>query len=142
MKMGFSFGRCVRDIVTGQVDYEDVYMVVSRTMIRDSSHVKAVIEHYLHEPQYLLGLDADQCQSVAKKLYLSGKLHQPRLGGFHPMKVAEDMVWMDLSPPLDQESQSSPQVQKAWKDYQMALKLTSPQKPDLDRAHYKLRDDF
>jgi len=31
MKIGFSFGRCVRDIVKGIVDIDDVMCVIART---------------------------------------------------------------------------------------------------------------
>lgn len=143
MKIGFSFGRCVRDIVNGMVDYDDVYLIVSRTLIQDSTHVDGVIEHYLNEPEYLLGLDEGKCYDIGQKLYLDGKLYQPRKYGFNPRKVAQDAVWMDLMPCLnDPESLQSEQVIAAWKQYQLALKMTSLQKyPSKDMAD-RLRDDF
>lgn len=143
MKIGFSFGRCVRDLVDGTVDFDDVYLVVSRTMIHDSSQVDDVVSHYLHEPGYLLGLDEGQCYDMATKLYLSGKLIQPRLQGHHPRKVAENAVWMDLMPTIMDESQKSEQVVHAWKQYQLALKMTSlTQYPSKEEANARLRDDF
>lgn len=143
MKIGFSFGRCVRDLVSGKVDFDDVYLVVSRTLIHDSSQTDDIVSHYLHEPQYLLGLDEGACYDMATKLYLSGKLYQPRLYGHHPRKVAEDAVWMDLMPCLDdEEAQNSEQAIHAWKQYQLALKMTSLKKfPTKDEAN-RLRDDF
>lgn len=144
MKIGFSFGRCLRDIVSGKVDFEDVYLVVARTLIHDSSHVDRVVEQYLYEAQYLLGLDEGACYDMGQKLYLSGKLYQPRKYGFHPQMVAEDAVWMDLMPVLDDaEAQNSEQVIHAWKQYQLALKMTSLKKyPSKEEAAERLRDDF
>jgi hypothetical protein len=143
MKIGFSFGRCVRDIVNGTVDYDDVYLIVARTLIHDSSHVDDVIAQYLHEPNYLLGLDEGQCYDVGQKLYLGGKLYQPRKYGHRPVKVAEDAVWMDLMPCVDDsEALQSEQVVAAWRQYQLALKMTTlkqyPKKHEADR----LKDDF
>lgn len=138
MKIGFSFGRCLRDIVNGTVDYDDVYLIVSRTLIQDSTHVDGVVEEYLFRPDYLMGLDETKCYEIGQKLYLNGKLYQPRKYGFHPRMVAEDALWMDLAPTIMGEDQASEQVVQAWKQYQLALKMTSlKQFP----AH-SLKDDF
>jgi hypothetical protein len=125
MKIGFSFGRCIRDIVNGDVVYEDVYLIVSRTMMFDSSHVDEVVDSYLSRPEYLMGLDEGKCYDVANKLYLEGKLYQPRCHGKNPSRVTEDAVWMDLAPTIMGDEQQTQQVQQAWKNYQLALKMTS-----------------
>jgi len=154
MKIGFSFGRCIRDIVKGIVDYDDVYLIVSRTLIHDSSHVDDVIAEYLFRPEYLSGLDEGQCYDIGRKLYLSGKLFQPRVMGHYPRSIAEDAVWMDLSPCLlgQDENGNTPmqtdQVKAAWKQYQLALKMTSLRKyPSKDEVKGLIgenpyRDDF
>lgn len=138
MKIGFSFGRCLRDIVNGTVDYDDVYLIVSRTLIHDSSQVGLVVEEYLYRPDYLMGLDEEKCYEIGSRLYLDGKLYQPRVSGYRPKMVAEDAIWMDLAPTITGEDQNAEQVMQAWKQYQLALKMTSLKKfPDID-----LRDDF
>jgi hypothetical protein len=137
MKIGFSFGRCVRDIVKGTVDYDDVYLVIAQTAIYDSSQIEDVVDEYLHRPDYLMGLDQGRCYDVATELYLSGKLIQPRLQGKFPRFVSEEAVWMDLMPTLTGEETQSEQVIAAWKQYQLALKMTSlkkyPSKEDTRR---------
>lgn len=149
MKIGFSFGRCLRDIVNGTVDMGDVYLVVARTLIHDSSQVDDVVAEYLFRPGYLMGLDESRCYEVGQELYLSGKLYQPRKYGYHPRMVAEDALWMDLAPCLlgvDEDGTSpmqSEQVQSAWKQYQLALKMTSLRKyPTKEEAALRLKDDF
>jgi len=149
MKIGFSFGRCVRDIVKGIVDYEDVYLIVSRTMVHDSTHVDGVIEVYLDRPDYLMGLDEGQCYDIGQKLFLDGKLYQPRLYGHNPKMIAESAVWMDLAPCIlgaDEDGSSpmeSEHVQAAWKQYQLALKMTTLRKyPSKDEVKNLLKDDF
>lgn len=144
MKIGFSFGRCVRDIVAGQVDYDDVYLIVARTLIHDSTQVDEIVDEYLYRAGYLQGLDEAKCYEVASKLYMDGKIYQPRKYGYHPRMVAENAVWMDLSPCIlgpdtdGMHPHHAEQVVKAWKNYQLALKMTAlKQFPDID-----LKDDF
>ena len=135
MKIGFSFGRCVRDIVKGVVDYDDVFMVFAQTMIFDSSQVDDVVEEYLCRPDYLMDLDEGKCYDVARRLYLDGKLHQARKQGHRARYIIEDAVWMDIMPTLMGDDAASEQVQAAWKQYQLALKMTSLKKyPNKDDA--------
>lgn len=143
MKIGFSFGRCLRDIVNGTVDFNDVYLIVARTLIHDSSQLDDIVEEYLCRPDYLMGLDEGACFDMAQKLYLSGKLYQPRKYGYHPQMVIEDAVWMDIMPTLMGEDAQSEQVVQAWKQYQLALKMTSLKKyPSKEEAKRLLGDDF
>lgn len=140
MKIGFSFGRCVRDIVKGVVDYDDVYLIVSRTAMRDSTHVAPVIEEYMYRADYCAGLDEDKCIEIAERLYHDGKVYQPRVtNGRDPRMVAEDMIWMDLAPTVTDDAQQAEQVQAAWKSYQLALKLTAAKIPENKRKTF---DDF
>ena len=143
MKIGFSFGRCLRDIVNGTVDYEDVFLIVSRTAMFDSSHVDNVVEQYLNEPSYLLGCDEGKCYDIATRLYLAGKIYQPRVHGHAMTRVAENAIWMDLAPTLSDGTEQSEQVVKAWRNYQLALKMTALKMPT-EPSHLKdtFNDDF
>lgn len=143
MKIGFSFGRCLRDIVNGEVSYDDVYLIVTRTAIHDSTQVDDVVEEYFFRADYLAGLDEATCFEIGKKLYLDGKLYQPRLYGKYPRQVSESAIWMDLMPVLSGEDVHSEQVMQAWKSYQLALKMTTLQKfPSKEEANERLKDDF
>lgn len=129
MKVGFSFGRCVRDIVNGVVAPDDVVVIVARTLMESEDQVRGVISHYMHRREYLFGLDQAECERVALQLYNSGKVFQPRKEGHRPgFMVQEDYVWMDLSPTVHEDNEL---VRKAWQQYQVALKLASTQRmPD------------
>ena len=137
MKIGFSYGRCVRDIVKGVVDYDDVFMIFAQTAFYDSTQIEGMVEEYLYREDYLMGLDEGQCYDVAKNLYLDGKIHQARTQGRRPRHIIEDAVWMDIMPTLMGEDAASEQVVQAWKQYQLALKMTSlkkyPSKEDAKR---------
>ena len=129
MKIGFSFGRCVRDIVNGTVEFDDVLLIVTRTRIAGPDDLAGVIRDYLHEPTYLGGLDPTECHAVAKRLWDAAKLHQPRLQGVHPPPIAEDYVWMDLVPTA---AEIEDHVRDSWKAYRTMLALGTrvPDMPD------------
>lgn len=127
MKIGFSFGRCVRDIVNGTVDYDDVLLVYAATSIPERDQLEWLIDSYLDRPGYLAGLDRSQCIGVAERLWDNAKIFQPRLHGRGRSMNAESGVWMDLAPTVTGDAQDNELVKKTWRDYQMALKLASPE---------------
>lgn len=141
MKIGLSFGRCVRDIVMDKVALSEVLVIVSRTRMETIDHVEGVVDTYMYRREYLHGLDRDKCMAVAAALFKSGKLHQPRLqGAFTGSAVAEDYVWMDAVPTVHEDNEV---VRKAWNSYQMALKLAAERVPDqIDRYVPEIRDNF
>jgi len=120
MKIGFSFGRCVRDIVIGTVDARDVLVIICATQIEDTSHIEPVIDAYLHRSDYLEGLDRDQCLDVATQLWFSGKLHQPRNFGARPYQARNHQIWADVLPSVVSKNTS---VLEAWSTYRMLLNL-------------------
>jgi hypothetical protein len=137
MKIGFSFGRCVRDIVEGKVQITDIVCIISRTYITHENQISEIIADYSYRPEYLAGLDLQKCIEVALDIYMRGLLHQPRAVGAHAPRIAETFVWMDLMPTTISDN---PIVEKAWRDYLMALKLTStealPSDPGSNIASY------
>ena len=54
MKIGFSFGRCIRDIVNGEVGYDDVAWIISGTALRDAETVKFCIQDYSLLTEHML----------------------------------------------------------------------------------------
>lgn len=128
MKIGFSFGRCVRDIVKGKVDIDDVVVIVSGTMV-DRERIANIMQEYMYREDYLYGLDEDTCIKVAHELWDSGKIHQPREFSQRRTKVMENCVWADLFPAGSTEE--DPMVEQAWKEYRALLGL-SGNRPDID----------
>jgi hypothetical protein len=96
MKIGFSLGRCVRDIVNGEVNIDDVVVVITQTMCHTSLQLHKVIEQYLTRTGYLKGLDVNECHYVARRLWDQGKIHQPRCLGADVKGVPEQSIWRDL----------------------------------------------
>lgn len=127
MRIGFSFGRCVRDIVTGKVKLEDVLVIVTRTHIKDRSQLNAVIDQYMDIADYLGGLDPAECLHVAIELWDHGKLHQPRAYGARTAHIPEAYVWMDAIPTAQD---MDPGIQEAWDAYRMLLVMRGNAIPD------------
>lgn len=125
MKIGFSFGRCIRDLVEGTVNYDDVLFIASRTRMKRIEDVPDVINEYMYQPTYLQGLDYDACVQMGIKLYESGKLHQYRVFDNYATamrNIPNNIVWMDLVPT---ELNDSPVVKTAWEEYRSVLTLCS-----------------
>ena len=118
MKIGFSLGRCIRDIVRKKVDIEDVLVIVTRTHSRDLAGILDIVDEYKYERTYLMGLDMDQCKQVATDLWHAGKIHQPRLNGTHPPMLHNAYVWMDIVPTATDLSETA---RSAWVQYRTLL---------------------
>lgn len=102
MKVGLSFSRCVRDIVDGAIDIDDVLVIIARTKFdpRDDEHWKEIWNGY-HDgiwsrPEWAAYPDSheEQFRRVALELYNTGKLHQPRLFGYYVNR--SDAIWLDV----------------------------------------------
>ncbi len=128
MKIGFSLGRCVRDIVAGVVAYEDVAFIISGTALRDEAAVQWCVDEYMFRRDYLLGLDRDQCSKIALDLYKDGKIFQPRLQGIRAFHIPEGAIWADLFPTNVSNSEA---VKKAWEAYRFMLHMTTQVHEDL-----------
>ena len=121
MKIGFSLGRCVRDIVKGHVSIDDVAFIIAATSIHDEPQLANVIEQYMYRnDDYLYGLDEAECQAVALELWSSNKILQPRRQGLHRHRQPENAVWVDMFPTVISENHS---VKTAWDAYRFMLHM-------------------
>jgi hypothetical protein len=121
MKIGFSLGRCVRDIVKGHVSINDVAFIIAATSIHDEPQLANVIEQYMYrDDDYLYGLDEDTCQSVALDLWKTNKILQPRRQGLHRHRQPENAVWVDMFPTVISDNHS---VKTAWDAYRFMIHM-------------------
>ena len=121
MKIGFSLGRCIRDIVKGNISEDDVAFIIGATCIREKEQLDHVIDDYMFRDEYLEGLDETECKRVAHSLWDSNKLLQPRREGIHRHKQPENSVWVDMFPT---ELSTNESVKKAWDSYRFMLHMT------------------
>ena len=120
MKIGFSLGRCVRDIVRGDVDINDVAFIIAATNIREVEQLSFVVNDYMFREDYLEGLDETKCQTVALELWNTSRILQPRREGMHRHKQPENSVWVDMFPT---ELSNNDSVKKAWDAYRFMLHM-------------------
>jgi hypothetical protein len=135
MKIGFSFGRCVRDIVDGVVNINDVLLIIGRTRMPDEKSCEWVIDEYL-QTHYLRGRDPARCHEVGLELYRTRRVIEPRGVGAHAMQVPADCVWMDLFPTVTDNVNEA--VRVAWEQYRMLIGLSS-HLPEIDEQALKHR---
>ena len=140
MKIGLSYSRCVRDIVEGRVDIDDVLVIISRTDFdpQDDDQWRGIWSGYClggrSNPEwgnydFDSKDDEDKFRSVSVDLWKSGKFHQPRKFGAHPSRRPE--FWLEAVLP-DSELESRPAVKEAWDQFQMLASLTNTK---LDREY-------
>lgn len=133
MKIGASYSRCVRDIVDGNVDINDVLVIVARTDFdpEDDRQWKNIWNGYagtgnvgIHSfPEWYDYQDREQeFRDLSIKLKKTGKLHQPRQFGAYPQRMNE--YWYDvvLTPEV---LVKNPAAKKAWDNYKLISGLVT-----------------
>jgi hypothetical protein len=120
MKIGFSLGRCIRDIVKGEVYLADVAFVIAATNIHSEEQLAQVVDSYLYRDEYLYMLDETECQRVALELWNSNRILQPRRQGMHRHQQPENAVWVDMFPTVNSNNEA---VKKAWDAYRFMLHM-------------------
>ena len=130
MKIGLSYSRCVRDIVDGTVDIDDVLIIITRTNFdpHDDEQWRGIWIGYhdsmgLSNPEWrnYPPEDEDRFRSVSIELLESGKLHQPRKFGAHPRRMP--YYWLETGLP-DNELERFPAVKLAWDHFQTVAGLS------------------
>ena len=122
MKIGFSLGRCIRDIVRGDVDYNDVAFIITGTALRDVEAIKWCIDDYMYRHDYLEGLDGEKCTDVGLRLFKEGKLFQPRLQNIRAFQIPEGAVWADMFPT---NMANNAAAKTAWDNYRFMIHMTT-----------------
>lgn len=102
MLIGFSFSRCVRDIVDGVVDIDNVLVIIARTNFdpTNDEHWKEIWNGYhtgvWSRPEWVdYTIEQEpEFRRVAVELWNTGKLHQPRMFGHYVSRA--DTVWLEV----------------------------------------------
>ena len=148
MKIGLSYSRCVRDIVDGKVNIDDVLVLITRTDFdphddeqwssiwhgygggTENAYSRGFFSH--SNPEWAGYHDEDQFRSVSIELWETGRLHQPRKFGAHPARRPE--IWLEAVLP-NSELENNPAAKMAWEKFQTVAGLASV---DLDDKYQQL----
>ena len=128
MKIGLSYSRCVRDIVEGRVDMDDVLVLISRTDFdpHEDDQWAGIWMGYRFgsNPEWYTCTDKDEdaYRQVSRDLWREGKFHQPRKFGAYPARRPE--FWLEAVLPSS-ELQRNPAAKDAWDKFQMVASLTN-----------------
>jgi hypothetical protein len=131
MKIGLSYSRCIRDIVDGKVDMQDVLIVIARTDFDPQNDEQwagiwsGYRESYgLSRPEWSAYPDEDQdrFRDVSIELWKQGKLHQPRQFGAHARRLPYHWLETVLA---NEDLEKSPAIKDAWNQFQVLAGLTS-----------------
>jgi hypothetical protein len=133
MKIGLSYSRCVRDIVDGTVDIDNVLLIIARTNFdpHNDEQWSGIWKGYgggqtfgnpYSNPEWInyLAEDEDRFRSVSIELWETGRLHQPRKFGVHPRRLP--YYWMETTLPSE-ELDRFPAVKSAWDQFQIVAGL-------------------
>jgi hypothetical protein len=129
MKIGLSYSRCVRDIVDGTVDIDDVLLIIARTDFDPhddeqwqqiwsgyrSPFATSNSEWYDYKEE-----DEDRFRSVSIEFWETGRLHQPRKFGAHPRRLP--YYWLETALPSE-DLDRFPAVKSAWDHFQTVAGL-------------------
>lgn len=135
MLIGTSFGGCLKSILRGEVSEDDVLMIICRTQAPDLEAVVDLAARYYHDGNRYASvpsnytfeetINLDDVKALAARLYLAGKLHQPRLyeqgsGFIHP-DMSRAALWMEVNPIGINDN---PAVIEAYEKYKILDNLT------------------
>ena len=124
MKIGLSLSRCVRDIVEGRVDIEDVLVLICRTDFDpyEADQWDNIWNGYNSINPEWYGLDRDKVTNVVFALWDAGKIHQPRKFGAHPRRRPE--YWLEAVLPSEELDRNTA-AREAWDQFQIVAGLTN-----------------
>ena len=126
MKIGLSLSRCVKDIVEGHVDPEDVLVLVTGTQFDPTLDDQWDNIWYAYAIDYSIWLDfrdrEDEVRAVVLQLWHDGKIHQPRKFGSAPQSPVYH--WREVIL-MDEELDQNPAARMAWEKFKMIAELTN-----------------
>jgi hypothetical protein len=135
MKIGLSYSRCIRDIVDGVVDINDVLVVIARTNFdpHNDEQWTGIWEGYgggqqfgspFSNPEWIdyPAEDEAKFRKVTIDLWEQGKFHQPRKFGARPQRRSE--FWLETCLPSS-ELERNPAAKIAWDNFQVIAGLTN-----------------
>lgn len=118
MKVGMSLGKCVRDIFSGKVKYDDVLIIISNTSFNPNTpdHWAGLWDGYSKIDSYWRNYkdQEHEIRDLCLRLYRDGKLHQPRR--FGKDQQWSSTVWFNICL-TDEDHNKNPSAKLAYEKY-------------------------
>jgi len=92
MKIGLSVSMCIRDILNGEINIEDVSCIIAGTMIQNSQGWFALVDQY--SDSYWKKFSREAVWATLEQLIPI--IYQPRLAGKQGPNISKGH-WIDLS---------------------------------------------
>jgi hypothetical protein len=126
MKIGLSLSRCVKDIVEGVVDPEDVLVLVTGTHFDPSldDQWDNIWDGYTVDYSVwgIFRDREDEVRAAVLQLWHDGKIHQPRKFGNRPRSASYH--WREVIL-MDKELEENPMAKSAWEKFKMIAELSN-----------------
>jgi len=132
MKIGLSYSRCIRDLIEGAVNIDDVLIIIARTDFDPDNDEQWAGIWRGYRGRGALGMarewgDYDdnreeEFRDMTRALFRMGKIHQPRQFGAHPSRRPE--YWLEAVLPPE-ELERNPAAKDAWDRFQVVAGLTN-----------------
>lgn len=123
MKIGTSYSRCMVDIIEGNVNEDEVMVIIARTNFdpHESDQWESIWSGYSTYREWS-GYEGREQEffDLTCRLYDNGKIHQPRKFGAYVQQTRE--IWYDLIL-TNEVKDSNPVVKKAWDQYKILANL-------------------
>ena len=122
MKIGTSLGKCVKDILDGKVDLEDVLFITAGTRIETEEQLHDVLKEYRYDGRKSYDTsehDFDKVKKLGSAIWNSGILHQRRNSNALSHGLSD--TWYDLMPSSNTDNEA---VKAAWSHYIFLKKMT------------------
>ena len=123
---GHSLSRCVRDIVNGHVNIDDIAIIIARTLIEDiETEFEDLWRGYSCSGNHWYGLDRDTVMKVVFELFASNLVYQPRTQQIitrYPARYGT--VWtMAIEYDAISSQIENPTVRSSWEEFLTVVSL-------------------
>lgn len=101
--IGTSLGRCLRSILKGEMSEDQVFLIVTGTASHTKEEFLLLVKHYYNDNFYgdydLSQWTHEEVEQLATRLWVRGKIHQPRNFGAIPFFRVGEQLWIEIFPP-------------------------------------------
>ena len=95
MLIGFSISKCIADIMEGEVNPDDVLVIIGRTDF-NMNNIDRLLDEYICPRGPWYDYDRGKIKDLLIKFWYEGKIHQPRQFGTQPPAMPRAKVWAQI----------------------------------------------